>query len=333
LSPPQALLQVLPSTSVLARVIGVVVLVATATADARDGQPIAVISADAAFTSALDDALVPAGMTVVVLGMRAAPSATELTTTSRALADEQHAVATVWLMPASGGATLVAYDRGVDRLLVRELPYRLPLGAAQAAEAARMVRTMLRALRVATDSENEKPPPVVPIEPPAPMFAAAIGGGLWVAPPGATSSVAGSLAVAWRPHGLGAALTATIAPAADVMAVSFDGRVRDVALGAEARYAIAFAPQVHVSPGAGMALHILSLAGSFGPGDLASRRFNPAVRLGVTATYALPRGLDVGLAVSADCLLRRQRYEVASEEILVVPRLQIVTGVLVGLRL
>jgi hypothetical protein len=37
--------------------------------------------------------------------------------------------------------------------------------------------------------------------------------------------------------------------------------------------------------------------------------------------------------VSADALLRRQRYEAASEQILIVPRLQIVAGVIVGFRL
>jgi hypothetical protein len=209
----------------------------------------------------------------------------------------------------------------------------LPLSPAQAAEAARMVRTMLRALRIATEGDTPPPPPDVPTGPPPPMFAASVGAGVWLAPPGATSTVAASFAVAWRPHGIGAAVTGVLAPAVDVMGVSFDGTVRDVVIGAEARRALAFAPRVHVTPAAGVSMHFVHLAGSFGPGTLESRRYNPAIRLGVSATYGLPRGLEVGLAVSADCLLQRQRYEVASEEILVIPRLQIVTGVLVGLRL
>jgi hypothetical protein len=326
-----------PSQRVLIRIIALVLVVSTAIADARSGEPIVLVGGDAAFASALDDALVPAGMEVVSLGTLDAPSSAELTTRSRELADQQRATGTVWLMPAAAGATLVAYDRGVDRLLVRDLPYRLPLSAPQAAEAARMVRTMLRALRVASESESETdvapPPVIVPPGPPPPLLAASVGIGAWFASPGADRAFAGTLAIAWRPHGLGGAVTGTLAPRADVMTATFAGYVRDVVIAAEARMALRFAPDVYVTPGAGLALHLLSLNGSFGGGALTSRRYNPAVRIGVTAGYAVVGGLDVGVAVSADCLLQRQKYEGVSEEILVVPRLQVVTGLVVGLRL
>jgi hypothetical protein len=323
-----------PSSRVLVRIIALVLVVSTAMADASTGEPIVLINADAAFASALDDALVPAGMEVVSLGSLAAPSSAELTTRSRELADQQGAVATVWLMPAAAGATLVAYDRRVDRLLVRDLPYALPLSAPQAAEAARMVRTMLRALRVAKESEVAPPPPVVvPPAPPLPLLAASVGLGAWFSAAGADRALAGSMTIAWNPYGWGAAVIGTLAPRADVMSATFAGSIRDVVIAAEARKALRFAPDVYVTPGAGASLHVLTLTGSFGGGGLTSRRYNPALRLGVTAGYALPAGLEVGVAVSADCLLQRQKYEAASEEILVVPRIQVVTGIVVGLRL
>jgi hypothetical protein len=165
------------------------------------------------------------------------------------------------------------------------------------------------------------------------VIAAAVGIGAWFPSAGADRALAGSMSIAWRPQGLGAAVTTTFAPRADVMTATFAGNVRDVAIAAEARVAVRFAPSIYLTPSAGMALHLLTLTGSFGGGPLTSRRYDPALRLGVTAGYALPAGIDVGLSVSADCLLQRQRYEGASEEILVVPRLQLVTGVLVGLRL
>lgn len=328
----------------LIRVIALVLLLSTV-ADARgvagvagvahEGrQPIVLISGDAAFASALDDALVTGGMEIVSLGPRAEPSPAQLTARSRELADEQHATATVWLMPAAAGATLVAYDRQVDRLLIRDLPYALPLSAPQAAEAARMVRTMLRALRVASESDTLPPPIIVPVGAPSPTLAASAMLGAWFQSPGADRAFAGSLSIAWRPHGLGAAAIATLAPRAEVNTATFAGYVRDVVIAAEARWALEFAPGIHVTPGAGIALHLVSLTGSFGAGSpLTSRRYDPGLRLGVTAGYALPAGLEVGLAVSADCLLQRQKYEAASEEILVVPRLQVVTGIVVGLRL
>ncbi len=314
-----------------ARIVTLVLVVTTAVAAARDREPIALVTADAAFASALDDALVPAE--IVSIGAQPAPSAAELTTRSRELADEQGATATVWLLPAPHGAMLVAYDRSVDRLLVRELPYRLPLSAAQAAEAARMARTMLRALRVAAESDAEPEPVVVPTSPPQPMIGASIGVGAWFAAPGNDSALAGSLAIGWRPHGLGAAVTATLAPRANVVTMTFGGTVRDVVIGAEARRALLLPPSIRITPAAGVAMHLVTLTGSFGGSPLTSHRYNPALRVGVSAGYALPRGIEVGVAVTADYLLMRQRYEAASEEILVVPRLQVVTGVLVGLRL
>jgi hypothetical protein len=320
-----------PSERVLARIIALV-LVATTAADAREREPIVLVGADAAFHAALDDALVSAGMTVVAVGMLDAPSLADLSGRSRELADQHRASATVWLLPASAGATLVAYDRKVDRLLVRELPYPLPLSATQAAEAAVMVRTMLRALRIEGESDVT-PAPIAPPLPPSPWLAASVGAGAWFAAPGSDQSPAANVTITWRPRGLGVALSGLMAPSADVMSVSFEGQVRDTVIAAEVRYAVALAPAVYVIPGVGPALHVVRLAGAFGPGELASLRFDPAIRLGATGVYALRGGIDIGMAVSADCLLVRQKYEIASDEILVVPRLQIVTGVFVGLRL
>jgi len=326
---------VVPSQCVLARVV-VVVLAVSAVAGAQPAEQaraqVVLINTDAAFASALDDALVPGGIDVVSIGDLPPPSSAELPKRSRQLADAQRAGATVWLLPAPDGATIVTYDRVVDRLLVRELPYRSPLSATQAAEAARMVRTMLRALRV-TDEPEPRDEPVLPPAPPPPMFGASVGAAAWFQPPGATSTVAAIVAVAWRPHALGVALAATLAPAVDVATSSFAGDVRDVVIAAELRNSLDLAPDLRITPAAGLALHVVDLDGAFAGTPLRSRRYDPAVRLGVTAAYALPHDLEIGLAVSADLLLRRQRYEAGTEEILVVPRLQIHSGIIVGIRL
>lgn len=310
-------------------------LVSATVADARPGEPLVLVAGDTAFASALDDALLPAGMDVVPITSASPASPGDLPVRSRELADGQHAAGTVWLLPSSAGSTLVAYDRRVDRLLIRELPYRSPLSATQAAEAARMVRTMLRALRVAQDSDAGPPhdTPVAPAVTPEPWLAASLGIGTWIEAPGDTAHLAGNLTVAWRPYGLGAAVGTQLAPSADLMTPTFTGSVRDVVVAAESRYAIEVAPAVRVTPAAGAALHVIALTGGFGGSELRSRRYDPALRVGATAAYALPRGIDVGLSVSADCLLRRQEYAAGTDEILVVPRLQIMTGVFVGLRL
>lgn len=297
---------------------------------------VVVVSPDAAFEEALRDALVDRHVTRI--GPAATPMLAELAAQSRRLADQNHAVATVWLSAASAGATLVTYDRATDRFLVRELVYALPLTPTQAAEAARMVRTMLRALRsddedaIVRVGEPVGPRRVVPE--PAPRFGAALGVGAWLASPEAYAAPQVTLAVAWRPHDLGVAMTATFAPSADIDTASFSGNVRDVVVGAEVRRALRVAPTVHVTPGVGGALHVLSFEGAFGAGPLlASRRYDPAVRLGLMTDVALPYALEVGLGVSADCLLQRQRYEAGNERILIVPRVQLLMAAFVGVRL
>jgi hypothetical protein len=338
---------VVPSSCVTIRAV-VVVMLGSAVAGAQpmldDGagaprsaasaEAIVVVSSDAAFEAALDDALVPSGMDVIVIGEAGAPSSAELTSRSRALADRERATATVWLMSAPSGATLVAYDRRFDRLLVRELPYRSPLSATQAAEAARMVRTMLRVLRATDDNDDddagETPVAPLPAPPAQPVIAVHAGFGAWFFAPGRDRALVANLSLSWRPHGLGAALTAQLAPAADVTAMTFAGEVRDIVVGAEVRRAALVAPDLWIAPAAGLSLHALELRGSFGGAPVVSRRYDPAVRLGVTARYALPHHVEVGVAVWADALLRRQSYEAASEQILLVPRLQLVAGVIVG---
>jgi hypothetical protein len=87
--------------------------------------------------------------------------------------------------------------------------------------------------------------------------------------------------------------------------------------------------QLRMVPAAGVALHMLHVAGN----TVDSRRFDPAVRVGLAALRDLPHDLEVGLDVSADCLLVRQRYEAGNQEILAVPRVQIVAAAVIGIRL
>jgi hypothetical protein len=292
-------------------------------AEEAEDPTIVLVASDAAFAEALRDALVT--NEVESAGALASPALAELAAESRRIADAHHAVGTVWLSAASGGATIVTYDRTADRFLVRELAYTLPLSPTQAAEAARMVRTMLRALRTNDDEAMVRSvTPPRPSDPPRPRFAAGLGVGAWFAAPEAYATPQMTVSIAWRPHDVGAAITATFAPAADLMSTSFAGDVRDIVIAAEARRALVLAPGVRVTPGVGLALHALVLEGAFsGSPGVVSRRYDPAARIGITTSVALPYALELGLGVSADCLLRRQRYEAGTERILIVPRVQL----------
>jgi hypothetical protein len=242
----------------------------------------------------------------------------------------------VWLV-AGNAPTLVAYDRTVDRVLVRALAFHLPFGTAEAAEAARTARTMLRALRVPIEPDTrpppDRPPPALPVVLSAPpLLAVGLGLGSRVRTAGATLAVEGSLTLVWRPHELGLAATAAVAPSADVHAMGFTGSVRDSAAALVVRAPWAVASLVDLDASAGAALHLVQLRGALTDGSSGpSTRVDPAVRVGVGAMTRLAHAIDAGIAISADYLVSRQRYDVDGVEVLAVPRLQLSATVQVSI--
>ena len=319
--------------------VAVVVAASMPAAAAPAPESIALAASDPVFAAALDEALAPAGMAVIAAGDVPAPSIAGLSTASRELADRLHATATVWLIEAPPGATLVTYDRERDRVLVRELPYALPLSAPQAAEAARTARTMLRALRVTPDVDQ--PPPlavdapairetVVVRDAPQRLSASAIFGVRVGAP---STDVGGAILVAWRPDELGIAVSAELGPTDDIMLPTFTGDAVDGAAAVLARLPIRITPKIRLATMLGAALHIIRLHGALDVGTpIHLTRFDPAARAGLVATYSLGRDLDAGVAITFDCLLDRQKYETGSEAVLDVPRFQAMIGGIVTLR-
>jgi len=315
------------------RLVALVIVCFAVRASAQPAPEWIVVAADdPAFRSALALALGPAQMNVIVVANQPAPSVGELSAASRALADREHATATIWLTPAATGATLVTYDRDRDRLLVRELPFLLPLSPFQAAEAARTARTMLRALRVTPDVDQ--PPPLeadapeireaAPVRDRA-MFAASAVLGVRVHAPG--TDVGGAFSLIWRPDDLGVALVGEISPSAEVPGPAFVGTALDTAVAVLARWPARVAPRIRIVSSAGLAVHFVRLRGELDTQQaLHGTRVDPAARAGVAATYRLAGGLDVGLAISVDCLIQRQRYEVLDEEVLEIPRFQTLIG-------
>jgi hypothetical protein len=293
---------------------------------------IVVSSDDQAFRSALVEALSPAQINVIVVANQPAPSVGELSAASRALADREHATGTVWLTPAGTGATLVTYDRDRDRLLVRELPFLLPLSPFQAAEAARTARTMLRALRVTPDVD--RPPPHETDAPEIrdtstvqdhPLLGAGAVLGVRIHAP--ATDVGGAFSAIWRPDSLGVAVVGEISPSADVPGPAFVGTALDSAIAVLARLPIHVASRVRITPTAGFALHFIRLRGELDTEQpLHDIHENPAIRAGTAATYRFAGGLDLGVAITVDLLLDRQRYEVLEQEVFEIPRFQALIG-------
>lgn len=321
-----------------------VTLLASTAAASPAPEVVVVASSDDGFRTALNDALTPTGMQVKPTADEA-PSVAELSATARQIAEREGATSTVWLIFAADKTTLVTYDLDVDRVLVREVPYSSPLNATQAAEVARMARTMLRTLRVSP--EIDRPLPRVAearVErmrvasvvrtneiPRQSHVAIGIAATVRVGAAASDAGLDGRISAMWRPDGIGAALQLSIATRGDLATSSLMASVADDSLALTAHAPLLRGPNVHVLGIAGPALHAISVTGSTGNTDVSTVRIDPAMRVGLVASYELGR-FDIGLVMSVDALLRRQRYASGSDELLLVPRVQMSTGISVAVR-
>ena len=308
-----------------------------------DDRRVAIGVSDRGLAAALTDTLAPSGLVAVEIADTPPAALAELTALSRTVAERERAGAVVWLLIDHSGATLVAYDRAVDRVLVRPLPYAPPLSAARAAEIARAARTMLRALKIADEPEQQPPPPVpepqvdaTPAAPPAPrpwpnVLALAGFGGRY-GRLGEDGVIEVQLAAGWRPDELGVIAMASLSPEASLSSPSFMGRVSDNSFAIAARMPFVIAPRIGVAGLAGPALHAVRVEGTLGAEQVSALRFDPALRVAASGAYAVSDRFDVGLAIAMDTLLRRQRYEVPGGEVLVMPRLQVSVTLLFAVR-
>lgn len=316
--------------------------VATAARATPSPETIVVATTDPSFSAAIADALRGAGMAVVTVGDAPVPSVADLAGDSRRLADREHASAAIALVPAEDGATLLAYDRDADRVLVRALPYRTPLGEARATEVARMARAMLRALRVTP--EIDAPPPrvaeaallrtraaaaavgVTPVAAPIPdRVALELIGGVRIGSDG-DALEHGALGIIVRPDAPGLELAAIASSATEIAMTSFAGTLTDRELALTARMPLRLAHDFALAGQAGFGLHRIAISGTTGTQAESATRYDPAVRAGVLTSYALRTGLALGLEVTADGLLRRQDFTVGGHAVAGVPVVQIGVG-------
>ena len=328
------------------RAISLSLLLLAAVAGAAPPETVVVVSDDPGFAQAADEAFRAAGVTAVRVGDLAVPAIADLTGASRQLADGEHATAAVILVFGGDGATLIAYDRGVDRALIRVLPYRAPLGPRESAEAAHMARTMLRALRVTPELDLPLPHPqealairaqTAAAQLAAPtavsdggdvgVLAVALGGGLRAGAPGAAAGASGTVQLIWRPDALGLAMTASLARAAEVETAAFTGMASDAVGAVTARLAIRPAPRWWLAGEVGAAVHRVHVTGALPGTPVDVARLDPAIRVGGAAMFVASRRLSAGLAVWADGLLVRQDYRVANQRILGVPIAQLTLDV------
>jgi hypothetical protein len=309
---------------------------------AHAAETIAAASTDAGFTVALEAALASAGMSVVVVHDPPQLEVSDLTGGARRIADQEGATATVALVFGDDGATLLAYDHGVDRVLVRSLPYHAPLTEAQAAELARTARAMLHALRVTPDIDAPPPhaseaaaireraarpePSPLPVAT-ASMLALELVGGARLGTTNATAAEHGAIAIVWRPDAPGVALTSSFVPSRSVETMAFSGSVSDIAVAITGRVPLRIAARWMIVGEGGVAMHRIRIAGTADTSGVESVRYDPALRAGGIAVFQLRRDIGVGVGLSVDGLLRRQDYSLDGAPLLTLPVVQLTVGV------
>ena len=318
-------------------------------------------SGDPELEKALGAALASTGIRVVAIADEPPPKTGDVLAFARRVAERDAAAAVIWVAASDDGtSTLLVFDRDVDRVLQRPLAWTPPFGVEQAVAAARTVRTMLRALRVTPDVDvspptaveapavrqravaeerkRREPHPdglrVVPTRSerrPGPAIALESGAGLRLG--GADVAgwrVTAGLAVRLAP--IAVAASGTLGGAEAVRAGGFDGDYRDDTVAAMARLPLAAGPLV-VEPALGLALHVTRLSGALDDGTrVADTRLDPAARAQAFVGARVLGPLEVGVAVSADALLRRQRYLMGQDEVLRVPVVQAGIDLLLRLR-
>lgn len=324
--------------------LAIVATIALASTAHAEPARVVVATTDRVLVGALSNTFGASGSAVVAVGDSPPAAIGELTALSRVVAEREHAGAVVWLLVDQEGATLVAYDRQVDRILVRPLPYAPPLSPAGAAETARAARTMLRALEIADEPERAatqptiviEQPPVVIVPPPArpwPNISVLGGFGGRYGRLGEQGVIEAHIAAAVRPDALGIVAMLSLSPKASLMSPAFTGNVSDNSFAVMARVPFRVTPKIDVSGMAGPAVHAISVDGTQGAEQVSASRFDLALRVAAGGSYALTSRLDLGLTLSMDTLLRRQRYEVSGGQVLVMPRLQASVGLLISVRL
>jgi len=322
----------------------VVLAVWLSLARANASETIVAASTDAGFTVALEAALASAGMSVVVVHDPPQLEVSDLTGGARRLADRERATATIALVFGDDGATLLAYDLDVDRVLVRSLPYHAPLTEAQAAELARTARAMLHALRVTPDIDAPPPhatdaaairehaalpaPTPPPSLPDASVLALELVGGARLGTANSTAAEHGAIALVWRPDAPGLAVAGSFVPSRSVETMAFSGSVSDLTLAITGRVPLRIASRWTIVGEGGVALHRIRIAGVvIGAGSVESLRYDPALRAGGSAVFQLRRDIGVGVGLSVDGLLRRQDYSLDGAPLLALPVVQLTVGV------
>ncbi len=254
------------------------------------------------------------------------------------LCNAHQARAVVWLTSNQDGEALWVYDQQSDRVVVRKLRVRLPLGDADAAAVALSIKTLLMHTTAAPPAqrfgakEQREEPQTQNARSTSQWMAH---GALLVrrgAGDGHSDARLGlGLFRSFEPLQIGVILAA--GPGYGVAAPTFQGHVENASLAMEVRMRLASGPITWTGLGQ-LAMHRTHLDGTLAAGGVSveDTRYNPSLAVG--GALAVPLGAArFGLGLRTRYYTRSQRYLVQNSPVLDLPTVDVEVGLFVGIPL
>jgi hypothetical protein len=338
------------------RAIAIAVAVALCAAAPADAEPdtrrLGLFEIPPPLDEAIDVTLSAWGIELVAVSESAGATMPDAATRARTQAAELELDATVWISETDSGAALWIYDADSDRVVARPLPQRPPFDEPTAAAVALTIKTLLRHSKLAPIEERfgaqealalRRPLPLPPLPEPAPLrthwgfeaMAAVrfrdasstshleprVGIGLEVAP-----AFAGGWLAAFALFRAGGGV--------GVEAPSLSARFSDSTLSGGLRARVVAIGGFSLRAAAGASAHITELDGALidDAAAVSANRVNPSIDLGLLARFAVTGGVSLDARLEAGVAGRRQRYTVAGEDALELPRAEIEAAVVLNVQ-
>ena len=254
------------------------------------------------------------------------------------LCDAHQAQAVVWLTSNQEGEALWVYDQQSDRVVVRKLRVRLPLGDADAAAVALSIKTLLMhttaappAQRFGAKEQEKEPRPRHAQATSQWMAHGALLARRGVGEGHSDARLGFGLFRNFEPLQIGVILAA--GPGYGVDSPTFQGHVVNASLAMEVRIRKASGAITWMGLGQ-LAMHRTHLDGTLAAGgsSVEDTRYNPSLALG--GALEVPLGVArFGLGLRTRYYTRSQRYLVQNAPVLDLPTVDVEVGLFVGIPL
>jgi hypothetical protein len=257
---------------------------------------------------------------------------------ARKVADAFDVEAVIWISNVRSRPALWIYDVEAGHAVTRPLPSAgVPSDVADAASLALTVKTLMRTTNAAPPSERIGAGAERPVGPLGVLRAEADAGGRLFATKSGSPDARFAITALWFPKFLdqyaGLALGVAAGPGVGVETPDFTGRLFDVAFAPALRFAFPIG-RFALEPSIGPVIHLTRIDGASPQSatHAGASRVDPSLDGSLLFSYALTRGVSVGLRGGLSYLLQYQRYLIQGQPVLEVSPLHVSASAVIGAR-